>query len=333
MDRQSVGVFLTGATGLVGGSILSSLCHIHPKIHVKALIRREDDAEELQSVYPTLEPVIGDLADLDLLTSTAANVDFVVHATNQDIPAVKALIDGLALSFESEKPTPRLISITGPRSLIDRSLQVTGELQDGARPWSDVDDIETILNLPHDRIHAEADQTIIARVIAKGVGTMLISPGQLFGSGAGQLGKEGASAAYYAAVKVRNKAFVIGDGSVAWSWVSNRGLGAAVVLLVDQALSKDDSIRSQVGVNKDGYYFIRTGDVSMRERAEAVSKRLGLGGTESLPVDVVAHIHPFGPIMWDCGATFRSDRLAALGWRPEDVDLRAMMEEAGGTRA
>jgi nucleoside-diphosphate-sugar epimerase len=333
MNRTPVCVFLTGATGFVGGNILSSLCKAHPEVHIKALLRREEDAKELQSVYPNLEPVIGTLADLTLLTSAAAEADFVIHATKEDVPAVLALIDGLSAAFAADPPTPRLISVTGTRSLIDRSLSVTGVEDPDARPWSDVTDIQAILSLPKDRIHAEADQTTVAHSATKGVGTMLISPGQLFGRGKGHLKKESASAAYYAAVKNRDRAFVIGDGSVKWSWSSTGDLGDAVVFLMEQAIFKGRDVRSRVGVNQEGYYFVRTGDVAMKERAEAVSKRLGLGEVESLPVDVVAEIHPFGPIMWGCGATFRPDSLSALGWKPKDVDWRALMEEEGGLRA
>lgn len=325
-------VFLTGATGFVGGTILSCLSKTNPDIRIKALIRQEAVAKELQSVYPNLTPIIGDLSSLSLLTSTAAEVDFVIHAGGDNVPSVSAMIDGLASRNTTGSPLPRLISITGPRSLIDLSEPITGNLKP-RRPWSDITDAETILSVPGDRMHAGADQAIIAHSIAKGVGTMLVSPGQLWGRGKGHLKKESSSAFYYQAVKSRGRAFVIGEGTAIWSWTSIGDLGDAVVFLMEQALFGSKETGQRVGVNRDGYYFVSTGDLSMIERAKAVSERLGLGEVESISVEAAREIHPFGHIMWGCGERTRADKLGELGWRPKDTDWRALMEDEGGERA
>ncbi|RAO66594.1 uncharacterized protein BHQ10_002606 [Talaromyces amestolkiae] len=326
-------VFLTGVTGFVGGTILSSLLKAHPSVRVKALIREERDAKELQSIYSNLTPIIGELSSHSLLRSTAAEADFVIHAGGDNVPAVCAIIDGLAFRNTTGSPMPRLISLTGPRSLIDLSDPITGNLKASSRPWSDITDAHIILNVPKDRMHAGADQAIIAHSTAKGVGTMLVSPGQLWGQGKGYLKKESNSAFYYATVKSRGRAFVIGEGTATWSWSSIGDLGDAVVFLMEQALKSGSERRGQVGVNEDGYYFVRTGDLSMMERAKAVSERLGLGEVESVSVDTAREIHPFGPIMWGCGERTRSDKLLELGWRPKETDWKALMEEGEGERA
>lgn len=326
-------VFLTGVTGFVGGTILSCLLKAHPNVRVKALIREERDAKELQSVYPNLIPIIGGLSSLSILTCTAAEADFVIHAGGDNVPAVCAMIDGLASRTTSGPPMARLISLTGPRSLIDLSNPITGNLRGSSRPWSDITDAHTILNFPPDRMHAGADQAIVAHSTAKGVGTMLVSPGQLWGQGKGHLKKESNAAFYYAAVKRRGRAFVVGEGTATWSWTSIGDLGDAVVFLMRRALKSGSEGCGQVGVNQDGYYFVRTGDLSMMERAKAVSERLGLGEVESLSADLAREIHPFGAIMWGCGERTRSDKLLELGWRPKETDWKALMEEGEGERA
>ena len=332
-------VFLTGVTGFVGGSILSWLYKRHPDAHVKALVRKEEDAKELQSVYPNFTPVIGTFSSLSLITSAAADVDFVIHVSGDQTAAVCAMIDGLASSASSTSssaggsPLPRLISITGPLSLIDRSLPTADVAKTSNRPWSDIADTETILTLPKDRMHAESDQAIIAHGIAKGIGAMLVSPGQQFGRGKGVLKKESHAATYFALVQKRQRAFVIDDGSATWSWSSTGDLGDAVVFLMEQSILRGDEARAKVGVNRDGYYFVQTGDASLKERAEAVSKRLGLGDVESLSFAAAAEINPFGPLMWGRGVTFRADKLKTLGWSPKEVDWRVLMAEKGGQRA
>lgn len=57
---------------------------------------------------------------------------------------------------------------------------------------------------------------------------------------------------------------------------------------------KGDERSRQVGVNENGYYFVRSGDLSLIERAEFVTQRLGLGEIESVSVDAAEEIHPFG---------------------------------------
>jgi hypothetical protein len=64
-----------------------------------------------------------------------------------------------------------------------------------------------------------------------------------------------------------------------------------------------------------------------------VNKRLGFGEVERVSLEVAKEIHPFGHIMWGCGARFRADKLRELGWRPHEVDWRVLMEEEGGERA
>lgn len=328
-------VFLTGATGFAGGTILACLFETNPSISVKALIRRGNVAKDLQSVYSNLIPVIGDLDSLPLLEATAAEVDFVIHAGGDHVPAVCAMIDGLASrnsDGSAESPLPRLISMTGPRSLIDLSKPITGNLDPDSHPWSDITDANKILSVPEDRIHADADQKIIAHGIARNVGTILVSPGQLWGRGKGPLKKESNSAFYYTAVEGRGRAFVIGDGTATWSWSSIGDLGDAVVFLMEQSLN--EKTQGRVGVNQEGYCFVSTADLSMVERAKAVSERLRLReDVESISVAAAKDIHPFGHIMWGCGERTRADKLAKLGWKPRDTDWRALMEEHGGTRA
>lgn len=106
-------------------------------------------------------------------------------------------------------------------------------------------------------------------------------------------------------------------------------LDDTVVFLIEQALKSWKERREQLGVNMEGYYFVQAGEVSLIERAEGVNKRLGFKEVERVPVDVAAEIHPFGPLMWGCGARFRADKLRKLGWKPNEVDWRTLMEEEG----
>jgi nucleoside-diphosphate-sugar epimerase len=326
-------IILIGACGFVGGTILSRLSSAHQSAHITCLIRREEAAAELSSRYRNTTPIVDKDPSHAFLKAMAEKSDLIINAGGDNVPAMCALIDGLALHAHIEPPRPRLISLTGPRSLIDLSKPITGNLVPNSRPWSDIDDAAAILSVPEDRIHAGADQAIIAHSVSRGVGTILVSPGQLFGRGEGLFKNESNSAAYYAASKARGRSFVIGDGTATWSWTSIHDLGDAVVFLAGMALEAGDHRERQMGVNLEGYYFVQTGDLSVMERALAVSERLDLGGVESISVEEAKKIHPFGHIMWGCGERTRGDKLAELGWKPKQTDWKALMEEKGGARA
>jgi len=327
-------VLLIGACGFVGGTVLSRLSHTHPSVHITCLVRRAEAVKELTLRYPgNVTTIVNNDPSLRFLEALAETADLGINAGCNDIPGICALLDGLAASHASSNGPPllpQLISLTGPRSLIDLSQPMTGSQRPDSRPWSDVDDTAAILSMPHERIHAGADQAIVAHSLSRGVGTVLVSPGQLWGQGEGPCRIESNSAMYYAAIKARGRAFVVGDGSATWSWTSVRDLGDAVVFLAGMALVDG---KRQVGVNREGYYFVRTGDLSMMERARAASERLDLGEVEAISVEEAKRIHPFGHVMWACGERTRADRLAQLGWTPKQAQWRLLMEEKGGARA
>jgi nucleoside-diphosphate-sugar epimerase len=332
---EETNVIIIGACGFVGGTILSRLSRAHPNVQITCLVRREQAVEELTSQYDNVTAILDKDPSIAFLKALAGKADLIINAGGDNVSGICALLDGLASpsASTSEPLLPRLISLTGPRSLIDLSQPITGSLRPDSRPWSDIDNATSILSMPEDRIHAGADQAIVAHSISCRVGTILVSPGQLFGQGEGRFKIESNSAAYYAATKARERSFVIGDGTATWSWTSVRDLGDAVVFLVGMALGIGSDRKRQIGVNLEGYYFVQTGDLSMMERALAVSERLGFGAVESISVEEAKKIHPFGHIMWGCGERTRADKLAELGWKPKQTDWKVLMEEKGGERA
>ncbi len=76
------------------------------------------------------------------------------------------------------------------RSSVDISLPVTGVTNPGSEAWSNVASEHMILFLPEGRVHAKMDQEIIRHIIARGLDTMLPSPGQLWDEAETLLKKE-----------------------------------------------------------------------------------------------------------------------------------------------
>jgi uncharacterized protein YbjT (DUF2867 family) len=97
---SSKSVFFTGATGYIGGTVLTKLLALSsPPSTITALVRSEDKAKSIGSLPTpsgtTLKPLLGSLQDLDKLTNAAEEHDIVVHTAHaDDLDAIKAIIAG-----------------------------------------------------------------------------------------------------------------------------------------------------------------------------------------------------------------------------------------------
>lgn len=77
---MAVKVFLTGATGYIGGDTLYQLNQRYPDFEYALLIRSEDKAKKVLSAYPKARAVIGGNDDSELLEREAAWADIVIRA-------------------------------------------------------------------------------------------------------------------------------------------------------------------------------------------------------------------------------------------------------------
>lgn len=93
-------VFMTGATGFIGGSVLANLLKHPAKFQVTALVRSPEAAKKLITLNVT--PLLGSLDDSELIIKASEETDIVINAANADhLGAVKAIISGLS---NSSKP-------------------------------------------------------------------------------------------------------------------------------------------------------------------------------------------------------------------------------------
>lgn len=72
-------VFVTGATGYIGGDALFHLCQKYPDLDVSLLVRSEAKAKAVRSKYPDARIVLGSLEDSDIVRREAAWADIVLR--------------------------------------------------------------------------------------------------------------------------------------------------------------------------------------------------------------------------------------------------------------
>jgi uncharacterized protein YbjT (DUF2867 family) len=72
-------IFVTGASGYVGGNFVDRLSQSHPEYHVVALVRDKAQAEQVTAKFPNLETVFGDLDSHEVLVKEASKADVILR--------------------------------------------------------------------------------------------------------------------------------------------------------------------------------------------------------------------------------------------------------------
>src|SRR5260370_18005318 len=101
-------IFLTGATGYIGGTVAARL--LAAGHEVTGLVRSEQGAAELRR--HGIVPLLGTLADRAVVAEAAGRADAVINAANSDnrdiIEAVLPVLQGRNKTFFQPTPPPIL---------------------------------------------------------------------------------------------------------------------------------------------------------------------------------------------------------------------------------
>ena len=90
-------IFVTGATGYIGGDAFYEIANRHPEYEMAVLVRNSDKGAQVASQYSKARLVYGSLDDEAILEEEAKKADIVLHCANADhVAGAKALVRGLA---------------------------------------------------------------------------------------------------------------------------------------------------------------------------------------------------------------------------------------------
>lgn len=313
-------IFVTGATGYVGGDFLALLQEKHPDYAITALVRSEAQREVLQSRFPGVHGVMIPTAEL---ASVGTDTDIVMQIANSDDEAMSlALLGGL-----SNEPGKAYIHVSGIATLID-PLVPLGELD--PRIYDDETQTEELLSLPDDRLHTAIEQKLVATAEASNARLAIVSLPRMHGRSRGLVPQSKVFEPYLRGVHARGKAFTVGAGLNRSSHSHVRDASAALLLIVEEALKGQDS---QADWGRNGYYFVETGESAFVDEAKAISgllQEMGLlGSTElnSLDVGDAAAIWEMGPIVWGGNSRCKANKLRKLGWNPGGIQPMETLRE------
>jgi nucleoside-diphosphate-sugar epimerase len=289
-------IFLTGATGYIGGSLAARL--VEAGLCVRGLVRSRESADLLSG--RGIEPVLGGLDDTDLLTREARAADAVINTASADHAAsVRALIAGLK---GSGKP---LLHTSGSSVIGD---DARGQL--GSAVVFD-EDTPLVVN-PMKQARRDIDLMVLGAA-ALGVRSAVICPGNIYGIGKG-LKPDSVQIPFLAAnAREQGVVQIVGAGLNVWSNVHIDD----VVDLYLQALAKAPA---------GAFYFAENGEASFGEIGAAIARRLGLPGVESLPPELAAQRWGEAKAYFSLGSNSRVRARRArreLGWSPRHSSVLA----------
>lgn len=285
-------IFITGATGYIGGSIAARLSGMGRE--VRGLVRTEEKAKQLATLGIT--PVVGNLDDSELLRREARSSEGVINAADSDHrAAVQAIIEGLA---GSGKP---FLHTSGTEMVAENTGgDVSGLILDDERPFalgSNLDDRASIDQLVMDAPQGGLCALVLCNTCIYGRGAGLHEESIMVPWLIRQARKDGA-------------ARYIGKGESIWSTVH-------IDDLVDLYVSAWEMPTAT------GFYFVENGEASFAQIAQAIASRLALGEPQSWSGDQATaacgpiYAYIFGS---NCRVRGRLER-TELHWKPKRPSL------------
>ncbi|KAI9370258.1 hypothetical protein BJX61DRAFT_544788 [Aspergillus egyptiacus] len=322
-------IFLTGASGYIGGDVLHVLRQAHPGYPVRVLVRDDAKGAAIAKAYANVTIVRGDLNSTALIEEEASQADVVIHAASSShIKSVEAIARGLARRSSS---TPaHWIQISGA-SVLSVADIVAGRYGAGTdKVFGDVDDAAEIRDIIKKNPVKRAVDNFILDLT--GPRTALVFPPIIYGQGRGAVKQRSVQVPELARVTIEAKTGIqVGKGASTWSNVHISDVSDLFLRLVEKAV-KGDTERLW---NKDGLYFPGNGRLSFAEISQRVAqaaKELGLVNSASvkeLTPDEADKLSPHAAVLWGTNAQQQSQRARQLlGWQPTGKSLQ---EEIPGT--
>ncbi|OGM42083.1 hypothetical protein ABOM_008606 [Aspergillus bombycis] len=306
-------IFLTGASGYIGGDVLHALHEKHPEYEIAALVRDADKGAKITQAYPKVRVVQGEL-DSTAVEEEAQNADVVVNAASaQNNKGAEAVFRGLA-SSKRTKPG-YWIQVSGATLLSAPEIEsgVYGEPSD--RVYSDIDDEQEIKAL----IHKYAAKRLIDRFILnlpetpQSPKTAVVYPPIIYGHGRGPIKQRSVQIPELSRITLQKKTgYQVGRG------------------LIEKAVSGEEG----PFWNENGIYFAENGAINFGEIGRLVAEEAAKLGLSSASVKEISDseanaLSGHGGVLWGTNAQERAQRARkVLGWTPTGKSLQDEIADA-----
>lgn len=335
-------VFLTGATGYIGGTAHAQIAEAHPDWEFTLLVRNEERAKPIKDKYPKTKFVYGGLDDAELVQKAAAEADIVVHtADSSDNEAgAKNIAKGLADGHSAEKPGYWIhTSGTSILTWYDAENKRNGEPPLEDQKYYDIQGVDRLLELPDAADHRVVDK-IVQASISDVVKVAIVCPPTIYGQGSGAVNQRSIQVPDMAKGSLeKGFAPIVGVGKTEWDNVHIDDLGDLFVKLAD-ATQDPDKARNPEIFGRHGYFFAENGvhkwaDVA-HWIAEAASKQgfLPEALTKTVSQQEVEFMDGVSTPSYGRNSKGVAERARKyLGWQPKGVALKDTIGETVASEA
>jgi nucleoside-diphosphate-sugar epimerase len=285
-------VFVTGATGYIGGSVATKL--LERGHEVIGLARSDDAAAALKK--RGIEPLAGDINAYTPFIGATRRVDAVINAANSDNAfVVHALLTGLKDSGKT------LIQTSGS--------SVVGAYDNGEASEDTFDEDTPFTPQPEKAMRVAIDQQVLAAA-KSGVRSIVIRPTLIYGRG---IGVAATSIQLPKLIDVARKHGVprhVGRGLNIWGNVHIGDVADLYVLALEKA-------------SAGSLFYAENGEANFKSVAQSIGRMLGLGEkTQDWPIgEAVEGLGPGAYLSFGSNSRVRGVQSRKLGWQPKSGTL------------
>ena len=291
-------VFVTGATGYIGGSVATKL--LERGHQVIGLARSDDAAAALKK--RGIEPLSGDINAYTPFVEVTKRVDAVVNAANSDNAfVVHALLTGL-------KGSGKTLIQTSGSSVV--SAYDNGEASEGT-----FDEDTPFTPQPEKAMRVAIDQQVLAAA-KNGVRPVVIRPTLIYGRG---IGVAATSIQLPKLIDVARRHGVprhVGRGLNIWSNVHIGDVADLYLLALEKAPA-------------GSLFYAENGETSFKSVAQSIGRMLGLGDrTQDWSIgEAVEGLGPGAYLSFGSNSRVRGVQSRKLGWQPKGGSLFDEIEQ------
>ncbi|KAI1775339.1 NAD dependent epimerase/dehydratase family protein [Hypoxylon cercidicola] len=334
-------ILLTGATGYIGGTMLTQLLNSSSPVlkdaTISCLLRGQDRAATLTAAYGSrVRPILyRDFDDIEATVAAAAQHDLVINTTiGFDAAPGTALVRGLAQRKAATGRDVWMIYTSGVSNLGDRPLSKGPENLEFDDAKDDVYGWEKAREASEGPyVQRTAELAVVDAGLALGVKTLVVTCPAVFGLGTGLFHR----VSFQIPMMLRSalatgRAIVVGDGSNVWDIVHVQDLAALYVIVARRILEDGGA---GVPSGKKGIIFAsngrrsalqtvqRTADACYAEGKLAAPKVEFLGlaeATKALPLPAEWRDEHLVEMAFASNSRTVSSVARSLGWKPTRGD-------------
>ena len=322
-------VFITGATGYIGGDSLFQIYKAHPSWEFTCAVRSHDKGLKITQQYPSVKLVYADLNAVDVIEEEASKADIVYHFANCDHePSAQAIARGLGR--RSGTAPGYWIHTSGALILGTETIDRGCWGESLTQVFDDWDGIGELTSLPDHAEHRNVDKVVLeaSKTYPGKIKTAIVCPPAIYGRGRGPDNQRSIQVNRVAEAFMKHgKAFMVGKGTNVWNQVHVRDLSGLYLLLGEAAANAG----APATWGEKGYYLAENGAFVWRNVVAAVAKEISkqhgieMKEIEELSAEEASRLLPFAKYLIGtncCGISTRAKRL--LSWEPRE---RSLVEE------